>query len=768
MVVPPEVRKRVEKLRADIEEHNHRYYVLDEPSISDAEYDQLFRDLQSLEQQYPELVTSDSPTRQVGGQPSVGLEQVRHAVRMLSIHTETDTGAAGALSFDARIRKELKLDNAAPPIEYVAELKFDGLAVSLRYEHGILVRAATRGNGEIGENVTSNVRTITTIPQKLHGESPPVIEVRGEIYMSRRDFEEINERHRATGEKIFVNPRNAAAGSVRQLDPTITAKRPLSFFAYGIGDVQGWTLPPTQSKLLETVAAFGLPVSDRRAVVQGVDGLIAFHKEVGEERRKLPFDIDGVVYKVNSLELQKKLGFKAREPRWAVAHKFPAEEAVTVVNAIDVQVGRTGALTPVARLRPVFVGGVTVMNATLHNENEVRRKDIRVGDTVKVHRAGDVIPAVVEVLKECRPSTTVEWMMPSNCPVCGSRVAKELGEAVARCTGGLFCTEQRKQTIIHFSSRRAMDIVGLGEELVNDFVDEEIFRSLPDIYRVEERAFEWLRKTKGSQTFKECFGSKQSLRDAYKKEREYLEQLGQTEGISVEEYAQLVTARHEHLESAQMLALAVTKPLGEKSAHNLIAAIDGSKSPEAERFLFALGIRHVGEEIAKQLIRNLGSFSNVMFHDWEASLTEKVAIKKENDIRKRKGQPLEDEPLRGIGPEIMASLRDFWGNEDNKSMIRELFELGVKPVEPASKNATAPKARLTNITFVLTGNLASMTRGEAIARIESLGGKVADLVSKKTSYVVVGAKSGSKRDEAVALNITTLDEKEFKDLLGDS
>jgi DNA ligase (NAD+) len=510
-----------------------------------------------------------------------------------------------------------------------------------------------------------------------------------------------------------------------------------------------------------------VPVSDRREVVQGVEGLVAFHNKVKAERETLPFDIDGVVYKVNSLELQKQLGFKAREPRWAVAHKFPAEEAITVVNMIDVQVGRTGALTPVARLRPVFVGGVTVTNATLHNEDEIRRKDIRVGDTVKVHRAGDVIPAIVEVLKDYRPPNTVEWKLPTRCPVCGSHVAKEEGEVVARCTGGLFCSAQRKQAIIHFSSRRAMDIVGLGDELVDEFVETGIFRNLPDIYRIKERAWHWLKETKEKLTFRECFKHKQSLHEAYKREKEYLAGLNRSEEILIEEYVQLVSQHPERLENAQVLALAATKPLGEKSAQNLLASIELSKSPKAERFLFALGIRHVGEEIAKQLIRDMGSFQDVMSGDWLDLLTKKAAIKKENDRRKRKGEPLEEEPLRGIGPEIMVSLRDFFGEEHNRSVIYELFNLGVKPIDPASTSTTTPEARLASMMFVLTGNLASMTREEATARIESLGGKVMKSVSKNTNYVVVGEKPGSNRVEALKLGIATLNEKEFKELLGE-
>jgi DNA ligase (NAD+) len=465
MAAPKALRARVEALRREIERHNRLYYLEDAPEITDAEYDRLFQELQQIESQHPELRTPDSPTQRVGGAPLKELAPVRHEVPMLSIRTETDIGETGAVSFDARIRRELRLETSAPQVEYAAELKFDGLAISLRYEDGALARAATRGDGEVGEEVTQNVRTIRGIPLQLRGAAPPVLEVRGEIFMTRGDFQRMNERQRRLGEKEFVNPRNAAAGSVRQLDPAVTARRPLSFFAYGLGTVQGWKLPARHSDVLDALEAMGVPVDAHRAVVSGADGLIQFHRRMGAQRDRLPFGIDGVVYKVNRLELQERLGFVAREPRWAVAHKYAAEEQVTEVVGIDVQVGRTGVLTPVARLKPVFVGGVTVTNATLHNEDEVRRKDVRVGDTVVVRRAGDVIPEVVSVRLEKRHPGAAEFRMPEHCPVCGSPVVRLPGEAATRCTGGLYCRAQRIQALLHFKGRRAMDIEGLGDRL---------------------------------------------------------------------------------------------------------------------------------------------------------------------------------------------------------------------------------------------------------------------------------------------------------------
>ncbi|MDG4561509.1 MAG: NAD-dependent DNA ligase LigA [Candidatus Competibacter sp.] len=472
-------------LRERLNWHGYRYYVLDDPEIPDAEYDRLFRELQELETTHPELIAVDSPTRRVGGKPLAAFVPVRHRVPMLSIRTETDTGPDGAVAFDAQVRRELDLGDDAEPVEYACELKFDGLAISLRYEQGALVLAATRGDGETGEDVTQNVRTIRAVPLRLQGAAPEVLEVRGEAYMSRADFERYNARQRAAGLPTLVNPRNGAAGSIRQLDPSLAAKRPLSFFAYGLGEVHGWDIPATHGAILDALATLGLPVCQERAVVRGANGLIAFHRAIAEKRDALPFDIDGVVYKVNRLDWQRQLGFRTREPRWAVAHKFPAQEELTVVEAIEVQVGRTGAITPVARLNPVFVGGVTVTNATLHNADEVSRKDVRVGDTVVVRRAGDVIPEVVGVVLERRPPGTQPFTMPALCPVCGSRVIRPEGEAVARCVGGLYCRAQRKEAIRHFASRRAMDIDGLGDKLVEQLIERNLVHDPADLYALD-------------------------------------------------------------------------------------------------------------------------------------------------------------------------------------------------------------------------------------------------------------------------------------------
>ncbi|MEO7231173.1 MAG: NAD-dependent DNA ligase LigA, partial [Polaromonas sp.] len=518
------VSERMAALRAELDLHAHRYYVLDEPRIPDSEYDRLFRELQALEAEHPELLTPDSPTQRVGAKPLAQFASVRHRVPMLSIRTETDTEATGAHNFDSRVRKELGLSESDPPVEYVAELKFDGLAMSLRYEHGILVQAATRGDGEVGEDVTQNIRTIRQIPLGISAPTlvasrtalppegaelawggpalrslpvvsiPAVLEVRGEVYMRRAEFEALNERQRekiaqgAKGEKTFVNPRNAAAGGVRQLDPAIAAQRRLSFFAYGVGEItppeEGGPAFETHYQLLMTLKSWGFPVAGQTQLAQGATELIAFHQAIGQQRDRLPYDIDGVVYKVNSLALQRRMGFVSREPRWAVAHKYPAQEQLTTVLAIDVQVGRTGKLTPVAKLAPVFVGGVTVTNATLHNEDEARRKDVRVGDTVIVRRAGDVIPEVVSVLLERRLHDAPQFSMPRQCPVCGSDAIREEGEADYRCTGGLFCAAQRKEAILHFAHKRAVEVEGLGDKLVEQLVDANVIRTLPDLYRL--------------------------------------------------------------------------------------------------------------------------------------------------------------------------------------------------------------------------------------------------------------------------------------------
>jgi len=548
---------RAAELRAQLNHHAHRYYVLDEPQIPDAEYDRLFQELQAIEAAHPELLTPDSPTQRVIGEVLDGFVPVLHAVPMLSIRTETDTESSGALAFDARVRRELALTPEDPPVEYAAELKFDGLAINLRYEAGVLVQAATRGDGEKGEDVTQNIRTIGQIPLRLNGVAAPVLEVRGEVYMSRDQFERLNERQReliaqgAKNEKTFVNPRNAAAGAVRQLDPAIAAKRPLSFFAYGLGDVQGWDIPPTHSEMLDALAAFGLPVCGDRTVTQGAVGLVAFHQAMGEKRDSFPFDIDGVVYKVNSRELQKKLGFVSREPRWAVAHKYPAQEQMTVVRDIDIQVGRTGKLTPVAKLEPVFVGGTTVSNATLHNEDETRRKDVRIGDTVVVRRAGDVIPEVVSVVIEKRSADVGEpfdlyQRLGGKCPVCGSGIAREEGGADWRCSGGLFCPAQRKQAILHYAGRRAMDVEGLGDKLVDQLIEAQVVHSLPDLYKL---------------------------------------------GLA---------------------SLSTLERMGEKSAQNLLAGLEKSKRTTLARFLYSLGIRQIGETTAKDLAKHFGSLDRIM------------------------------------------------------------------------------------------------------------------------------------------------------------
>ena len=497
MSLPGEAAERARSLREAIERHNRAYYVLDAPTVPDAEYDRLFRALQELEAAHPELRTADSPTRRVGGQPLPEFAAVRHAVPMRSIRTETDTGPEGARNFDARVRRALGLEEGAGPVEYAAELKFDGLAISLRYEDGVLARAATRGDGETGEDVTQNVRTIHCIPLRLRGAAPALLEVRGEAYMSRGDFERYNARQRELGRPTLVNPRNGAAGSIRQLDPKIAAERPLSFFAYGVGETRGWPMPESHSGVLDALDGFGVPVCAQRGVARGAGGLIDFHAKILALRDTLPFDIDGVVYKVNSIALQERLGFVSREPRWAVAHKYPPQEELTEVLDIEVQVGRTGAITPVARLAPVFVGGATVTNATLHNEDEVRRKDVRIGDTVIVRRAGDVIPEVVAALPERRRGSERAFVMPERCPVCGSAVRRLPDEAVARCSGGLYCPAQRKQAILHFASRRALDIEGLGEKLVDQLVDRQLVKHPADLYRLDAATLAGLERMGG-------------------------------------------------------------------------------------------------------------------------------------------------------------------------------------------------------------------------------------------------------------------------------
>ena len=676
--VPATAQKRAAALREAIETHDYHYYVLDAPTVSDAEYDAMYRELQALETEYPTLVTPDSPTRRVGGAPLPEFAPVRHTVPMLSIRTETDTTAAGALQFDTRVRRDLDLAAGAPAVEYVAELKFDGLAISLRYEAGRLTVAATRGDGEVGEDVTHNIYTIRAIPRRLRTDKPPeVLEVRGEVYMSRKDFERLNARQLAAGQKSFINPRNTAAGAVRQLDPAMTAQRPLLFFAYGMGEIRGWPVPKTHADVLDAIEKVGLPVNRDRRIARGAQELMAFYEGVQKRRASLPFEIDGVVYKVNSLALQRELGFVSREPRFAVAHKFPAEEMPTEVVAIGVQVGRTGAITPVAKLKPVFVGGVTVTNATLHNEDEVRRKDVRIGDTVIVRRAGDVIPEVVRVLVEKRPPHAKAFEMPTKCPECGSAIERLPDEAIARCTGGLVCPAQRKQALLHFASRRALDIEGLGDRLVDQLVDGGIVRTPADVYK---------------------------------------------------------------LDHAQLAAL---ERMAEKSAANVLAAIEKSKHTTLARFIFALGVRHVGETTAKDLASHFGSFDALM-NAGEAALLD----------------------VHDVGPVLAKAIADFFAEPHNRDVIKQLRAAGVHFAEGSPRRSAS--GAVIGVTFVLTGSLPSLTREEATELIEGNGGKVASSVSKKTDFVVAGEEAGSKLERAQALGVKVIDEAGLKALLSGS
>ena len=662
-------------LRDALADAAHRYYTLDDPSIPDAEYDRLFRELQALEAAHPELHTPDSPTLRVGGAPLAAFAPVRHAVPMLSIRTETDVTVAGARAFDARVRRELKLAEADPPVEYLAELKFDGLALALRYEKGILVRAATRGDGETGEEVTANARTIASIPLKLRTDAPPpVLEVRGEAYMTRADFDRYNDKQRSNGLATLVNPRNGAAGSIRQLDPKLAAARPLSYFAYGLGEIQGWDLPPTQAALLDALAAFGLPVNKARRALSGPDALADFHRDIAAKRGALGFDIDGVVYKVNRRDWQQRLGFVSREPRWAVAHKFPAQEELTRVLAIEVQVGRTGAITPVARLEPVFVGGVTVSNATLHNLDEVRRKDVRVGDTVIVRRAGDVIPEVVRSVIERRAEGSTEFALPTHCPECLSLVERPEGEAIARCTGGMICPAQRKGMLLHFAARRALNIEGLGDKLVEQLVDANLVHEAADLFSLTQ---------------------------------------------------------------AQLAGL---DRMGEKSANSVVAELEKVKHAELHRFIFSLGIRHVGETTAKDLAKHFGAIHAVMNANENALLA-----------------------VHDVGPIVAASITHFFANEKNRSAVERLLACGFE-FAPVVMN-TPTHATIPGKTFVLTGTLPTLKREDAKAMIEAAGGKVSGSVSKKTNYVVAGAEAGSKLDDAQRLGITVLDETEFSSLI---
>jgi DNA ligase (NAD+) len=642
--------------------------VLDNPIVPDSEYDHLYRELLDIEATHPGWITSESLSQRVGGSALKAFDSVIHAVPMLSLNNAFEDEEL--IAFDRRCREGLHIDQ----VDYAAELKFDGLAISLRYEHGSLVRAATRGDGASGEDVTANIKTIRAIPLKLNGENiPAVLEVRGEVFMHLKDFQKMNEQAATKGEKEFANPRNAAAGSLRQLDSKITAKRPLSFFAYGLGvlEPKSW-LPKTHEELLNTYVILGLPVCAERRVLKSVEEILTFYNEVGAKRDFLPYDIDGVVYKVNSFSEQAKLGFVSRAPRFALAHKFPAQEALTTVLGIDVQVGRTGAITPVARLAPVEVGGVTVTNATLHNEDEVKRKDVRIGDTVSVRRAGDVIPEVVSVVKERRPANTTEFVMPTNCPVCESHIERLADEAIARCSGGLFCGAQRKQALIHFAHRRALDIEGLGEKIVDQLVDHNLVRTPADLYR-----------------------------------------LGFT-------------------------AIANLERMGEKSADNLIQAINQSRNTTLARFIFALGIRHVGETTAKDLANHYQSIPALMDANIEDLLT-----------------------VKDVGPVVADSISNFMKEAHNREVIEQLLASGMQ----LSVEEKVISAAVSGKTFVLTGTFPSMTRDEAKDLLEKAGAKVAGSVSKKTDYVVAGTDAGSKLTKAEELGVSVIDEAAMLDLL---
>jgi DNA ligase (NAD+) len=661
---------RISELREQVRQHDYRYYVLDDPKISDARYDALLRELHALEAAHPELVTPDSPTQRVGGEASGTFGEVLHAVPMLSL--ENAFSEQDVLDFDRRVRERLDTD----AIDYSAEPKLDGLAISLRYEAGRLAQAATRGDGTKGEDVTANVRTIRSVPLTLRGEVPRLLEVRGEVFMSRRAFEQLNRRAAEKGEKTFVNPRNAAAGSLRQLDPKVTERRALDVFFYGVGATDGWTMPRRHSELLAALRELGLRTCPEFAVVAGVTGCLEYYQAMGRRRNALGYEIDGVVYKVDRLDWQRDLGFVSRAPRWAVAHKFPAQEETTVVRDVEFQVGRTGALTPVARLEPVFVGGVTVSNVTLHNMDELARKDVRIGDTVVVRRAGDVIPEVVRVIPDLRPPDARIVELPARCPVCGSHVTRTEGEAVARCSGGLVCRAQRREALRHFASRRAMDIEGLGDKLVEQLVDAGRVETPADLY-----------------------------------------------SLTADELASL-------------------ERMGAKSAANLVVALERSKRTTLARFLFALGIRDVGESTALALANHFGRL-------------EAIAGASAEEI----------EQVRDVGPVVAAHVRDFFAEERNRTVLAALQERGVSWPEgtPVRSVGFGP---LSGETLVITGTLASMTRDQARDAARAAGATVTDSVSRKTTLLVAGAEAGSKLRKAQELGVTVVDEDEFKRRLG--
>jgi DNA ligase (NAD+) len=669
-----DVVEKVESLREQIRHHNYLYHVLDAPEIPDVEYDRLVRKLQALEAEHPELVTPDSPTQRVGANPIEAFGTIEHRLPMLSL--DNAFSEEELRDFHRRVVDRLELEDGGEHLLYAAEPKLDGAAVSLLYVNGTLQQGATRGDGTRGEDITHNVRTIDAVPLKLIGSDyPETLEVRGEVFMPKAGFEAYNRRARETGEKAFVNPRNAAAGSLRQLDPRLTAERPLDIYIYSVGFVEGRELPDNHSEVLDQLQRWGLKTCPERNVVEGIDGCLAYYEDLGARRDSLSYEIDGVVYKVNSRAEQRELGFVSRAPRWAIAHKFPAKEELTVVKGVEFQVGRTGALTPVARLEPVFVGGVTVSNATLHNMDEVNRKDVRIGDTVIVRRAGDVIPEVVSVIRNRRPKGARKVRLPAKCPVCESAVIREEGEAVARCTGGLYCSAQRVEALKHFVSRRAMDIDGLGAKLIEQLVSINRIKTPAGLFALEKDE------------------------------------------------------------------LASLERMGEKSAQNLIDAIENSKDTTLARFLYSLGIREVGEATAASLAAHFGGLDAIM----SAS---------EDDLLS----------VTDVGPVVASRIRTFFDEAHNREVILRLKDAGVhwKESEPRS----APKdGRLAGKTFVLTGTLAAMTRDEAKDRIQALGGKVTGSVSKKTDFVIFGDKAGSKLSKAQQLGVETLDEKQFQILL---
>jgi len=741
------VQQQIQALRDQINHHNYRYYVLDEPEVPDAEYDRLLRELEALEGEYPELITPDSPTQRVGAEPLKAFGEVRHAVPMLSLGNCFSDEELHA--FIRRINDRLGSDEAT---EFCVEPKLDGLAVSLRYEDGLLVQGATRGDGASGEDITQNIRTIPSIPLRLIGDDiPPVLEVRGEVYMPKEGFEAMNRRQAEQGEKTFVNPRNAAAGSLRQLDPHVTAERPLEMYCYGWGEIVGWSLPARHSEVLEQIKSWGLRVCPEIRVVQGAEGCLDYYRHIGDRREALPYEIDGVVYKVNDLDLQDELGFVARAPRWAIAHKFPAQEEMTRLLDVEFQVGRTGALTPVARLEPVFVGGVTVSNATLHNMDEIERKDIHVGDSVIVRRAGDVIPEVVSVVASRRPQNARRIEMPPVCPVCGSEVIRPEGEAVARCTGGLYCAAQRKQAIKHFASRKAMDIEGLGDKLVDQLVDAELVNHVDDLYKLKVDQIAGL----------ERMGEKsaQNLVDALKNSKEptlarFLYSLG-IMGIGETMAANLAQALGS-LEAIKKLTLA-----------DLIEI----KSSQAEKIrTIACNAKKETNRSLKDLLTEAKGFG--WFTDVHARLiVEKLQLEPEKDLLKRlcdtPVDQIANEPrvsIEGVGDVLAEQIVAFFHQPHNLDVIKKLQD-DAKVHWSEDEVAEAGDQPLSGMTFVLTGTLSQFTRDDAKKRLQALGAKVSGSVSKKTSAVVAGEKAGSKLSKAESLGVPVLNEDQLDKLL---